>query len=136
MADKLTLSLVTPEKEMVIDPDVDQVNIPGSEGDLGILADHAPLFTILRPGRFSYQKGEEEIELVISNGYAEVTNNRVTVLAESAEFLHEVDHDRAETARAAAEKLLEKGDLEEKEFKEAQDKLFRAVARLETKKTD
>ena len=43
MADKLFLSLVTPEKEMVIDPDVDQVNIPGSEGDLGILADHAPL---------------------------------------------------------------------------------------------
>ena len=136
MADKLFLSLVTPAKEMVIDPDVDQVNIPGSEGDLGILADHAPLFTILRPGRFSYQKGEEEIELVISNGYAEVTNNRVTVLAESAEFLHEVDHDRAEIARAAAEKLLEKGDLEEKEFKEAQDKLFRAVARLETKKSD
>ena len=136
MADKLFLSLVTPAKEMVIDPDVDQVNIPGSEGDLGILADHAPLFTILRPGRFSYRKGDEEIELVVSEGYAEVTNNRVTVLAESAEFLHEVDHDRAEIARAAAEKLLEKGDLEEKEFKETQDKLFRAVARLETKKSN
>lgn len=136
MADKLFLSLVTPAKEMVIDPDVDQVNIPGSEGDLGILAGHAPLFTILRPGRFSYQKGDEEIELVVSEGYAEVTNNRVTVLAESAEFIHEVDHDRAEIARAAAEKLLEKGDLEEKEFKEAQDKLFRALARLETKKSD
>jgi F-type H+-transporting ATPase subunit epsilon len=136
MADKLFLSLVTPEKEMVIDPEVDQVNIPGSEGDLGILADHAPLFTILRPGRFSYQKGEDEIELVISHGYAEVTNNRVTVLAESAEFLHEVDHDRAEAARAAAEKVLEKAGLEEKEFKEAQDKLFRALARLETKKSD
>ena len=136
MAEKLFLSLVTPAKEMVIDPDVDQVNIPGSEGNLGILADHAPLFTILRPGRFSYQKGEEEISLVVSEGYAEVTNNRVTVLAESAEFLHEVDHDRAEIARAAAEKLLEKGDLEEKEFKETQDKLFRAIARLETKKSD
>ncbi len=136
MADKLFLSLVTPAKEMVIDPDVDQVNIPGIEGDLGILADHAPLFTILRPGRFSYQKGEKEIELVVSEGYAEVTNNRVTVLAESAEFMHEVDHDRAEIARAAAEKLLEKGDLEEKEFKETQDKLFRALARLETKKSN
>ena len=136
MADKLFLSLVTPEKEMVVDPEVDQVNIPGTEGDLGILADHAPLFTTMRPGRFSYQKGEEEIELVISHGYAEVTNNRVTVLAESAEFLHEIDHDRAETARVEAEKLLEKGDLEEEAFKEAQDKLFRALARLETKKSD
>lgn len=136
MADKIFLSLVTPEKEMVIDPEVDQVNIPGAEGDLGILPDHAPLFTTMRPGRFSYQKGEEEIELVLSHGYAEVTNNRVTVLAESAEFLHEIDHSRAEAARAAAEKLLEKGDLEEKAFKEAQDKLFRALARLETQKTD
>jgi F-type H+-transporting ATPase subunit epsilon len=136
MADKLVLSLVTPEKEMVLDPEVDQVNIPGSEGDLGILADHAPLFTTMRPGRFSYQKGEEEIELVVSHGYAEVTENRVTVLAESAEFLHEIDHDRAEAAHAEAEKALEKADLEGEAFKDAQDKLFRAIARLETKKTD
>ena len=136
MADKLFLSLVTPEKEVVTDPEVDQVNIPGFDGDMGILVDHAPLLTILRPGRFSYQKGEEEIELVISHGYAEVTANRVTVLAESAEFAHEIDHDRAETARTAAEKLLEDAGLEDEAFKEAQDKLFRAVARLETKKTN
>jgi F-type H+-transporting ATPase subunit epsilon len=136
MAEKLFLSLVTPKKEMVADAEVDQVNIPGFDGDMGILANHAPLLTLLRPGRFSYQKGEEEIELVVSEGYAEVTANRVTVLAESAEFLHEIDHDRAETARAAAEKLLEKADLEGEAFKEAQDKLFRALARLETKKSD
>ncbi len=136
MADKLFLALVTREREVVVDPDVDQVNIPGFDGDMGIMADHAPLLTILRPGRFSYQKGDEEIELVISHGYAEVTNNRVTILAESAEFLHEIDHERAETARAAAEKLLEETGLEEEAFKEAQDKLFRALARLETKKSD
>lgn len=136
MADKLLLSLVTPQKEMVVDAEVDQVNIPGFDGDMGILANHAPLFTILRPGRFSYQNGEDEVELVISQGYAEVTDNRVTVLAESAEFLDEVDLARAETARADAEKLLEKTDLEGDAFKEAQDKLFRALARLETKKAD
>ena len=136
MADKLFLSVVTPKKEMVVDAEVDQVNIPGFYGDMGILPNHAPLLTLLRAGRFSYQKGEEEIELVVSEGYAEVTDNRVTVLAESAEFLHEIDHDRAETARAAAEKLLEDMGLEEEAFKEAQDKLFRALARLETKKSD
>lgn len=136
MAEKIFLSLVTPEKEMVVDSEVDQVNIPGFDGDMGILANHAPLLTLLRPGRFSYQQGEEEIELVVSEGYAEVTANRVTVLAESAEFLHEIDHARAETARAAAEKILEKTGLEEEAFKEAQDKLFRALARLETKKSD
>lgn len=133
MAEKLLLSLVTPEAEMVVASDVDQVNIPGFDGDMGILPDHAPLLTILRPGRFSYQKGEEAVELVISHGYAEVTNNRVTVLAESAEFLHEIDHDRAEAARSAAEKLLQEEGLEEEAFKEAQDKLFRALARLESK---
>ena len=136
MAEKLYLSLVTPKKEMVVDLEVDQVNIPGFDGDMGILADHAPLLTLLRPGRFSYQNGEEEVELVISEGYAEVTDNRVTVLAESAEFLDEVDFARAEAARAEAEKLLETTDLEGKAFKEAQDKLFRAMARLETKKSD
>ena len=136
MADKLLLSVVTPKKEIVVDAEVDQVNIPGFDGDMGILANHAPLLTLMRPGRFSYQKGDEEVELVISEGYAEVTDNRVTILAESAEFLHEIDHDRAETARSAAEKLLEKSDLEGKDFKEAQDKLFRALARLETKKSN
>ena len=135
MADKLFLSVVTPKMEMVVDSEVDQVNIPGFDGDMGILPNHAPLLTLLRPGRFSYEKGEEVVELVVSEGYAEVTDNRVTVLAESAEFLHEVDHDRAETARVAAEKLLEEG-LEGEAFKEAQDKLFRALARLETKKSD
>ena len=136
MTDKLFLSVVTPKMEMVIDSEVDQVNIPGFDGDMGILPNHAPLLTLLRPGRFSYEKGEEVVELVVSEGYAEVTADRVTVLAESAEFLHEIDHDRAETARAAAEKLLEKPDLEGEAFKEAQDKLFRAIARLETKKSD
>ena len=136
MAEKLFITLVTPEKEMVVDPEVDQVNIPGIDGDMGILPNHAPLLTLLRPGRFSYQKGEETIEVIVSNGYAEVTNNRVTVLAESAEFLHEIDHARAETARAEAEKLLEKEGLEDEAFKEAQDKLFRAIARLETKNSD
>ena len=136
MAEKLFVTLVTPEKEMVADPEVDQVNIPGIDGDMGILPNHAPLLTTMRPGRFSYQKGEETVELVISHGYAEVTNNRVTVLAESAEFLHEIDHDRAEAARVNAEELLEKEGLDEEAFKETQDKLFRALARLETRKSD
>jgi F-type H+-transporting ATPase subunit epsilon len=136
VADKLFLSVVTPKMEMVVDSEVDQVNIPGFDGDMGILPNHAPLLTLLRPGRFSYEKGEEVVELVVSEGYAEVTANRVTILAESAEFLHEIDHDRAETARVAAEKLLEEADLEGEAFKEAQDKLFRALARLETKKSN
>jgi F-type H+-transporting ATPase subunit epsilon len=131
MADQLLeLSLVTPGRELVADK-VDQVNIPASEGDIGILYDHAPIITTLRPGPLSYQKGDETVELVVSGGYAEVTDNRVTILAETAEFAHEVDRQRATVAREKAEKILARADLSEEEFKETQLKLFRAIARLE-----
>ena len=129
MSQKLTLSIVTPEKQLVAE-EVDQVNAPGSEGDLGILYDHAPLLTNLRSGQLSYEKDGETVALVVSGGYLEVTDNRVTVLAETGEFLHEIDRERAERAHADAEKLL-LTDLSEEEFIETQKKLFRAVARLE-----
>lgn len=126
----LTLSIVTPEK-LVVNDEVDQVNVPGSEGDLGILYDHSPIITNLRPGPLSYEKGEETTSLVVSGGYLEVTNNRVIILAETAEFLHEVDQKRAEAAKAKAEQILSQPDLSEEEFVETQKKLFRAIARLE-----
>tara|TARA_B110000467_G_scaffold16941_1_gene14877 strand:+ start:1113 stop:1517 length:405 start_codon:yes stop_codon:yes gene_type:complete len=129
MNQKLILSIVTPEKKLV-EEEVDQVNAPGSEGDLGILYDHAPILTNLRSGQLSYEKGGETIVLVVSGGYLEVTENRVTVLAETGEFLHEIDRERAERAHLDAEKLL-LTDLSEEEFIETQKKLFRAVARLE-----
>ena len=129
MSQKLILSIVTPEKQLVAE-EVDQVNAPGSEGDLGILYDHAPILTNLRSGQLSYEKDGETIALVISGGYLEVSENRVTVLAETGEFLHEIDRERAERAHAEAEKLL-LTDLSEEEFVEAQKKLFRAIARLE-----
>ena len=129
MSQKLILSIVTPEKQLVAE-EVDQVNAPGSEGDLGILHDHAPILTNLRSGQLSYEKDGETIALVVSGGYLEVSENRVTVLAETGEFLHEIDRERAERAHAKAEKLL-LTDLSEEEFVEAQKKLFRAIARLE-----
>jgi len=130
MAEFLHLSLVTPEKQ-VVSEEVDQVNVPGSEGDLGILLDHAPLITNLRPGPLSYQKGDVTTQLIVSGGYLEVTDNRVIILAESAEFLHEVDRGRAEKAKAKAEAILLQTGIGEEEFKEAQDDLFRALARLD-----
>ena len=129
MSQKLILSIVTPGKQLVAD-EVDQVNAPGTEGDLGILYDHAPLLTNLRSGQLSYEKDGETVALVVSGGYLEVTDNRVTVLAETGEFLHEIDRERAERAHVDAEKLL-LTDLSEEEFIETQKKLFRAVARLE-----
>ena len=130
MADYLKLSLVTPQKR-VVNEEVEQVNVPGSEGDLGILYDHAPIVTNLRPGHLSYEKDIVTTELIVSHGYLEVTNNRVIILAETAEFLQEVDRERAEKAKSKAEAILLKTELNEEEFKEAQDDLFRAIARLE-----
>jgi len=131
---KLQLSIVTPER-LVLDEDVDQVNVPGVEGDLGILYDHAPLLTTMRPGRFSYElsgeKGREAIHMIVSGGYLEVTDNRVIVLAEAVEFLDEIDKERAKASLMKAEEALSNTDLSDDEFIETQNRLFRAIARLE-----
>ena len=131
---KLQLSIVTPER-LVLNEDVDQVNVPGIEGDLGILYDHAPILTTMRAGRFSYElvseKGRETIHMIVSGGYLEVTDNRVIVLAEALEFLDEIDKERAKTSLAKAEEALSNTDLSDDEFTEAQNRLFRAIARLE-----
>ena len=85
-------------------------------------------------GHFRPCLGETEnvtTELIVSHGYVEVTDNRVIILAETAEFLHEVDRERAEKAKSKAEAILLKTELSEEDFKEAQDDLFRAIARLE-----
>lgn len=131
MAKLLDLNIVTPERLMVSEK-VDQVNLPGSEGDMGILYDHAPILSTLRPGRLSYQKGSETVFMVVSDGYLEVADNRVIVLAETAEFLHEIDSKRAQAAKIKAEQTLRSPKISDDEFQEAQRKLFRAVARLES----
>jgi len=130
MSEKLILSIVTPEK-LLVSEEVDQVNVPGSEGDMAILYDHTPILTNLRSGQLSYEKDGETIALVVSGGYLEVTDNRVTILAETGEFVQEIDRERAERAQAKAEELLGKADLSEEEFIETQKKLFRAMVRLE-----
>ena len=131
---KLQLSIVTPER-LVLSENVDQVNVPGVEGDLGILYDHAPILTTMQAGRFSYEllgeKGRETTHMIVSGGYLEVTDNRVIVLAETVEFLDEIDKDRAKASLAKAEEALSNTDLSDDEFTEAQNRLFRAIARIE-----
>ena len=136
---KLQLSIVTPER-LVVNEEVDQVNVPGIEGDLGILYNHAPILTTMRPGRFSYEivseKVKKDVQMIISGGYLEVTDNRVIVLAEAVEFFNEIDKERAKASLAKAEEALSSEDLSDDEFAEAQDRLFRAIARLEPTETN
>ena len=69
--------------------------------------------------------------MIVSGGYLEVTDNRVIVLAEAVEFLDEIDQERAKASLIKAEEMLSSADLSDDEFVEAQQKLFRAIARLE-----
>jgi len=83
MADKLHFSLVSPEREL-FSGEVDQVDAPGSEGDFGVLAGHAPFMTALREGEVSVREGAKLTKYRIEGGFADVTPDGLTILAESA----------------------------------------------------
>lgn len=92
MADKLTFSLVSPEAEL-FSGEVDQVNIPGSEGDLGILPNHSPLMAAIRTGAITVFADGAETQYFVQGGFADVTPAGLTVLAEKASLLSDVNAD-------------------------------------------
>jgi F-type H+-transporting ATPase subunit epsilon len=104
----LKLDIVTIERQVYSD-DVDMVVAPGVEGELGILPGHAALITSLNEGELRVTRGEQLQIFAIGGGYLEVLNNRVTVLADTAEQAAEIDVARAEAARERAERLLKEG---------------------------
>lgn len=83
MADKLHFSLVSPEREL-FSGDVDQVDAPGAEGDFGVFANHAPFMTALKAGRIRVVSGGQVRSFEIDGGFADVTPEGLTILAESA----------------------------------------------------
>jgi F-type H+-transporting ATPase subunit epsilon len=83
MPERLHFSLVTPERELFAD-EVDQVDAPGSEGSFGVLAGHAPFMTTLREGRIHVRRGAAERVYEIKGGFADVTPEGLTILAEEA----------------------------------------------------
>jgi F-type H+-transporting ATPase subunit epsilon len=107
----IELVVVTPEKQL-LRQSAKEVQLPGAEGYLGILPGHAPLITELGIGELSYHdaSGKESVHLAIIRGFAEVLPDRVTVLAETAEFAADIDIARAEAAKARAEQRLTSGD--------------------------
>jgi F-type H+-transporting ATPase subunit epsilon len=111
LPESIELVVVTPEKQL-LRQSTKEVQLPGAEGYLGILPGHAPLITELGIGELSYHDagGKESAHLAIIRGFAEVLPDRVTVLAETAEFAAEIDIARAEAAKARAEQRLASGD--------------------------
>ncbi|HEY58874.1 MAG TPA: ATP synthase F1 subunit epsilon [Anaerolineae bacterium] len=112
--------------------EADMVVIPGTSGDLGILPNHAPLLTTLRYGFLRVRRGKQEEIFTVAGGVAEVRPDRVTVLADVAEHVDEIDEQRAEAARRRAEELLKKGPPPDPEtYLRIQAALRRASLRLE-----
>lgn len=103
---KLRVEVVTGEREVLVEDDVDMVVAPGVMGQLGILPRHAPLITTLQPGELRIKKGGGEEALAIGGGFLQVSPDRVLVLADSAERSEEIDIARAEEARHRAENQL------------------------------
>ena len=131
MADRLTLEIATPTR-LAVTESVDEVVIPGSQGYFGVLPGHAPFLTTVGIGELMYRVGRDERYLAVSGGFAEVRNDKVIVLADSAERPEEIDRARAERARERAERRLSGRGDEDVDYTRALAALARAVARLLT----
>ena len=124
----LDLKVVTPERALVHEK-VDEVQVPGLEGYLGLLPGHAPLFSQLTIGELSYRQGGVEHSIVIAEGFVEVFEDEVRVLADVAEPSAEVDLGRATEARRRADQLVS-GGAEDVDYPRALSALKRADVRL------
>ncbi len=124
----LTLEIVTPDRPLAVET-VDEVEIPGAEGYLGVLPGHTPLLVALQVGALRYRKGDEETFLSVAFGFAEVTPDRVRILADTAERAEEIDIRRAEAAVERARELLARAvDVD---FERARLALLKSMARLQ-----
>ncbi|MBU4121572.1 MAG: F0F1 ATP synthase subunit epsilon [Proteobacteria bacterium] len=129
MADELKLEIVTPE-QMTFRGVVEEVTIPGTEGQFGVLKGHAALLSSVDIGELSFTQDHKKTYYAVNTGYAEVTGSKVTVLVETAERFDLIDRERAKRAREQAEEKLAKLSREDVEFEKARLALLRAITRL------
>ncbi|MEP6768329.1 MAG: ATP synthase F1 subunit epsilon [Acidobacteriota bacterium] len=131
MASRLKLIVVTPQKQ-VAEAEADEVQLPGELGYLGILPGHTPLVTLLKAGVLSYRSGGSAHALALSSGFAEVSDDVVSVLADLAEEPADVDTAAAERDRASAAEAMKTAGAETVD--EVRTRLEFAQARLEVAK--
>lgn len=128
MADKLKLDIVTPYG-LVFSEEIDEVQASGSEGEFGVLPEHAPFVATLKIGMLKCKSGGSEQYFFVNRGYAEVGPDSIVVLADSAEKSSDIDVERASAAKQRAEERLRK--TEEVDFARAEAALERAMTRLQ-----
>jgi len=130
MADKVIVQIVTPEKEFYTS-EVDSLWFRTTEGDMGVLYDHIPVIATLTSGTAVFKDGKDQLEAVLHNGFAEVLEDRVNILTDAAEWVEEIDIDRAKAARQRAENRLEELTHTEDVVIQSEASLRRAIARIE-----
>ena len=125
----LQLEIITAERAL-FDGQVELIVAPGIEGELAVLPNHAPLMTMLQPGELRYRVSGEDSYLTVSGGYMEVTRGRVTILADAAERVEEIDEARAaEAVRRAQERIASR--TEDLDLERAVRTLHRAQVRVQ-----
>lgn len=125
----IQLEIVTPER-LAYRETVDSVQVPGIEGELGILPHHAPLITMLGVGELVIRKGGTEEAFAIVGGFLQVRPDKVVVMAETADLASEIDLERAQRAREQAQRTIETGYHEEADLATARAALQRALLRI------
>ena len=131
MAEKLELDVVTPERR-VLQESVDMVTVPGFGGELGVLPGHTPLISRLQTGVLSYVADGQTTQLLISGGFVEVNQDRVSVLANVAERPEEIDVAKARQVKDQVEKKLNSWtEAAGEEFETARTELERSLVRIQ-----
>lgn len=130
MDQSLKLEVVTPERRVLSEP-VNSVTVPGRNGEMQILPGHAALISELKTGVLAYTQDGTTQQLHVSGGFVEVSDNRVSILAEIAERPEEIDAARARLAREHTEKQLSAWSGTEEDFEKARVKLERSMVRLQ-----
>lgn len=125
----LKLEVITPERR-VFEDEVDMVIVPATEGVVGILPHHAPLFTSLGSGEMRVKKGTLEYPFAVFGGFMDVRGDRVTILTDVAEHAEEIDEQRARAARDQAQKALEAPMTSQADEQRARAALQQALIRL------
>ena len=125
----LTLEIVTPERR-VLSVTADEVRAPGAQGGFGLRLNHEPFMTALEPGRLTYVEGGREHHYAVGGGFLQVAENRVIVLADTAEAAQDIDVERARKAfEEAQERLLKLTEQDEHHAIESA-RVRRAAARI------
>ena len=132
MAKTFRLEIVTPEAKTYSE-DVDMVNLPGSEGDMGIYPEHVPLLTQITAGEIGVIKGDEQQFLAVGEGFVEITGGKVAVLTDMAVKESEIDEQAAEEARKRAEARMQE-KLSDEEMASVSAALAHSLAQLKVKR--